>query len=447
MRTQLTPEQRAERLEAALADVAAAVERRSSGEDWRAWLALTGPLNRRHRYSARNTMAVATSHAPQYRPVHTRRLPLVADPRPPGPPRGTRLSSPRPRHPYRRRPQPPDNSDRKRRAVIGLRIESVFDLTQTEDDGPTEPPAMVMPTGEGPTGAWDALTGLLTAHGWNVQRQAIAGETQGYTEWGTRRVVVRPDLTPAPAAYVLAHETAHVWLHERSDLPRPVKEVEADSVAYLVTDAISLNASTATFPYITGWSNGDHATVLTVAGRVIDAATAILDALTPTTPPARYFPDRPFPTCRSRSGAPRDPLPHPHRHLPRPARHPLARPSGRSHRTSARLPLHRGRLARRARPVRHLGVATTRHGRPVYPARFSRPRRVLGLGKGLGRSAPISRTIGRLVAYDAIDRDGTTLAGHLALPDLPERVTRNLSYSARLAHEHHTHDRPTPRVA
>jgi hypothetical protein len=70
----------------------------------------------------------------------------------------------------------------------------VFALDQTDGEPLTEPPALVMPTGEGPAGAWDALAGLLGADGWSVEREAITGDTQGYTQWATRRVVVRPDL-------------------------------------------------------------------------------------------------------------------------------------------------------------------------------------------------------------------------------------------------------------
>jgi hypothetical protein len=59
----------------------------------------------------------------------------------------------------------------------------------------------------------------------------------------------------------------------------------------------------------------------------------------------------------------------------------------------------------------------------------------LGLGENLGRNAIVSRTLARLVAFDAERRQGDTLAVRLALPDLPERRLPRLSRSARLAHE------------
>jgi hypothetical protein len=60
----------------------------------------------------------------------------------------------------------------------------------------------------------------------------------------------------------------------------------------------------------------------------------------------------------------------------------------------------------------------------------------LGLGEGLGRNAPISRTINRMVAFGAAVRSGDTLAVRRALPDVSQRMLGRLSYTARLAHQH-----------
>lgn len=51
----------------------------------------------------------------------------------------------------------------------------------------------------------------------------------------------------------------------------------------------------------------------------------------------------------------------------------------------------------------------------------------------------VSRTLARLVAFDAARRQGDTLAVRLALPDLPARRLSRLSHSARFAHERFAH--------
>lgn len=60
----------------------------------------------------------------------------------------------------------------------------------------------------------------------------------------------------------------------------------------------------------------------------------------------------------------------------------------------------------------------------------------LGLGGNLGRNAPISRTLGRMVSFGAARREGDTLAVRRALPDVPPRLAGRLSLTARLAHQH-----------
>jgi hypothetical protein len=65
----------------------------------------------------------------------------------------------------------------------------------------------------------------------------------------------------------------------------------------------------------------------------------------------------------------------------------------------------------------------------------------LGLGESLGANSAISRTLGRLVAFDAAQRGADLIAVRVALPDLPARRTARLSPSARLAHQRLSHSR------
>ena len=53
------------------------------------------------------------------------------------------------------------------------------------------------------------------------------------------------------------HEIAHSILHVDSDKSREQKEVEAESVAYVVCQALGIDSSDYTFGYLAGWANGD----------------------------------------------------------------------------------------------------------------------------------------------------------------------------------------------
>ena len=63
----------------------------------------------------------------------------------------------------------------------------------------------------------------------------------------------------------------------------------------------------------------------------------------------------------------------------------------------------------------------------------------LGLGENLAANAAISRTLGRLVAFDAAQRGADIIAVRVALADLPARRLSRLSPSARLAHDRLSH--------
>jgi hypothetical protein len=79
-------------------------------------------------------------------------------------------------------------------------------------------------------------------------------------------------------------EAAHVVLHEHppgSFLPRSRKEVEAESVAFVVAAAHGMPTDEYTFPYVAGWASTAKDPAKEVAAtlaRVARAAKAILEA-------------------------------------------------------------------------------------------------------------------------------------------------------------------------
>ena len=81
----------------------------------------------------------------------------------------------------------------------------------------------------------------------------------------------------------LVHETAHAILHGAGDHhDLPTKEIEAESVAFIVSHALGLDTGAAySFPYIASWASGDDATkrVRASGERITKAARSILDAL------------------------------------------------------------------------------------------------------------------------------------------------------------------------
>jgi hypothetical protein len=171
------------------------------------------------------------------------------------------------------------------RRCVGFKVVYVFDVAQTDGDPLPDIPAPATMTGDGPVWLWSTLAQQIAGAGFHVERGPLPepwSDANGITLVEDRRVIVRHDLPDAQALKTCAHELAHVLLHtdESCALPRAVREVEAESVAFIVCSAGGgMDTGGYTLPYVAHWSNGDTALVAATGERVAACARAILDQL------------------------------------------------------------------------------------------------------------------------------------------------------------------------
>jgi hypothetical protein len=108
---------------------------------------------------------------------------------------------------------------------------------------------------------------------------------------------VRGDVDPAQAVKTLAHEIAHMCLHDPAGFDgttatcRGTAEVEAESIAYLVAGAHGMPTDEYTFPYVATWAAAAEQPdeiitrtaerVVGTARQIIDGADLTLDPLDP----------------------------------------------------------------------------------------------------------------------------------------------------------------------
>jgi hypothetical protein len=127
---------------------------------------------------------------------------------------------------------------------------------------------------------WEALAAQVRDAGFALVRRDCS-PANGVTMWASRTVVVRPDVDEAQAVKTLAHELAHVLLHDPSAAPSDHhhgrREVEAESVAYIVCRHHGLTTDDYSLPYVAHWSGGDGDIVRRTAERVTACARAVLD--------------------------------------------------------------------------------------------------------------------------------------------------------------------------
>jgi antirestriction protein ArdC len=160
-------------------------------------------------------------------------------------------------------------------------VETVFAASQTDGDGEIpERPRPELLRGQGPAGAWAALADLVAAYGFTLERGELH-PANGQTSFTTKVVTVADRLEEAAAVKTLAHELAHVLMHQQVDYGanRERCECEAESVAFLVCSELGLATDGYSFPYVATWAAGDTKMVTAAAERALACAGEVIAAI------------------------------------------------------------------------------------------------------------------------------------------------------------------------
>jgi DNA primase len=329
-----TPEQlaernqaRADKLESLHTTLAEQVAALTGGHDWQRWLAVAARLPN---YSLNNVLLIAAQRpqatavagfgawkalgrqvdkgekgiailAPIVRRTHPGTAAGPLRPEDSRTDTATRAGLPTPG------PEMPSDSTDARagtgRAVSGFKVAYVFDVSQTSGRPLATQPAPALLAGQAPDGLWDALAAQVTERGFTLRRADCGEGVNGLTHYGQRTVTVRPDVDDAQAVKTLAHELAHVLLHDPTSptaaavppLPtlaglvpagqtavtqcRGRLEVEAESVAYLITASHGLDTGSYTFAYVAAWASSIDAATATNPDTIVQqTATRVLAA-------------------------------------------------------------------------------------------------------------------------------------------------------------------------
>lgn len=178
-----------------------------------------------------------------------------------------------------------EETEHSRQVLGGFTVEHVFAAEQTSGDPLPDAPAPKLLEGEAPAGLGEAVMALVEARGFTVDPAADARDlngANGVTRWDLKQVQVRSDMDDAAMVKTMIHEAAHVLLHENppgSLISRDRKEVEAESVAFVVASAHGMATDGYSFPYVAGWAGDDPARAIAqTQARVSKAAKAILEA-------------------------------------------------------------------------------------------------------------------------------------------------------------------------
>ena len=276
---------RAEKVEQMHDELSAAVDALMQSGRWLRWLDFLGSF---HRYSFNNTMLIQVQcpHATQvagFKAWQAKGRQVRKGEK------GIRIFG----KPFRLVSETDEATGETTRKAIKCPppVVSVFDISQTDPiegvEQLTAPVAQLQ--GDDHAALYERISEWMTGQGWTVTREQIPGESNGYcTVDGTRRIVVDADLSDAHAAKTAIHEAAHAILHTddegtlTTEPDQATRELEAESVAYVVAALHDLDTSTYSVGYVASWG-GQADKVKATAVRVLDAVHRIADALTPDT--------------------------------------------------------------------------------------------------------------------------------------------------------------------
>lgn len=174
-----------------------------------------------------------------------------------------------------------DDGDEDGRRFVGCRTVSVFDISQTEGD---EIPRLYEKLQGDDLGVFEALRGFAHAQGFKTLLEDC-GKSNGRCRFAEQiEISVNSSLSPLHQAKTMAHELGHALLHSEQEYRehslKSEKELEAESVAFVVLNALGLDSGGYSFAYVTGWMDGTDEAIAQLkasANRIQMAAKTILD--------------------------------------------------------------------------------------------------------------------------------------------------------------------------
>ena len=156
----------------------------------------------------------------------------------------------------------PEEEEKAEKILTGFTVVSVFDISQTEGkELPTYGVPMLQGDVEGYAEFFQAAREVSPVP---VSFEAIQGEAHGYYHQMEKRIAVAEGMGELQNVKTLLHEIAHAKLHAldpdtkkgQEALDRHTKEVQTESVAYVVCQHYGLDTSEYSFAYVAGWSSG-----------------------------------------------------------------------------------------------------------------------------------------------------------------------------------------------
>ncbi|MCI7180651.1 MAG: ArdC-like ssDNA-binding domain-containing protein, partial [Lachnospiraceae bacterium] len=109
----------------------------------------------------------------------------------------------------------------------------------------------------------------------------LAGGAKGYYSIAEDRIVLNMELEDMQIAKTLIHEYSHSILHKKTDKDSDQREIEAESLAFVLCDHFGIDTSDYSFGYIASYAAQDEAKLKTILSNIQSTAHEMINKLEP----------------------------------------------------------------------------------------------------------------------------------------------------------------------
>jgi antirestriction protein ArdC len=162
--------------------------------------------------------------------------------------------------------------------LLGYKTASVFDISQTDGD------TLELPTPKILEDSSDEIHAAIKCLETYCKGQSIAlryeklERAKGMYSKTKHSIILRDDLPPLQTLKTFIHEVTHALMHRETN-DRVKGELEAESCAFLVCDALGLDSSQYSFAYLANWADNPRE-ILPAAERACKTADGLIKVLT-----------------------------------------------------------------------------------------------------------------------------------------------------------------------
>lgn len=183
---------------------------------------------------------------------------------------------------YHRKVEDEDGDEAVVERLAGFRLASTFDVSQTEG----EPLPQIAELLDGSVERYEQVMGAIeVASPVPVGFEKMHAGVNGFFSRAERRIAIRPGMSQAQTVKTAIHELAHSRMHDFDGVTPPeglpdrgTREVQAESVAFVVASHYGLDTGGYSFGYVTSWASGRELEELKVSmGAIRETAHGIIE--------------------------------------------------------------------------------------------------------------------------------------------------------------------------